>query len=82
MTLKKRRPGTGDPGPLDEAWKERSSKPKPPKQQAARRPTYLLVLRAEKGVLDPVRALRALLKTALRRFGLRCISADEEGERR
>jgi hypothetical protein len=26
---------------------------------------------------DPIRALRALLKLALRRFGLRCVSLEE-----
>jgi hypothetical protein len=41
------------------------------------RPTYALELRAEPGV-DAVRALRAVLKNMLRRYGLRCISAYEE----
>jgi hypothetical protein len=36
-------------------------------------------LRPEPGV-DPVLALRALLKVTLRRFGLRCISAHEDNE--
>jgi hypothetical protein len=39
------------------------------------RPTFVIRLRPEKGV-DPVRALRALLKVALRRFGLRAVSVD------
>jgi hypothetical protein len=44
------------------------------------RPTFTLVLRPEPDVADPVRALRALLKFALRRHGLRCTSAREEKE--
>jgi hypothetical protein len=40
------------------------------------RPTFTLELRPEPGV-DPVLALRALLKVALRRFGLRCVAARE-----
>lgn len=43
---------------------------------AKERPTFTLELRPEPGV-DGVLALRALLKTTLRRFGLRCISANE-----
>jgi hypothetical protein len=41
------------------------------------RPTFTVRLRAEPGV-DPIRAMRALLKAALRRFGLRAISAEED----
>jgi len=41
------------------------------------RPTYVLIVRPERNVADPVRALRALLKVSLRRFGLRCVSAHE-----
>jgi hypothetical protein len=40
------------------------------------RQTFTVTLRAEPGV-DPVRALRALLKIALRKFGLRAIAAHE-----
>jgi hypothetical protein len=43
---------------------------------AAERPTYVVTLRPERGV-DGVRALRWLLKTALRRVGLRAITAIE-----
>ena len=43
------------------------------------RPTFTLELRPEPGV-DPVLALRALLKVALRRFGMRCIAARENQE--
>jgi len=48
---------------------------------ASDRPTFTLELRPEPGV-DPVLALRALLKIALRRFGLRCVAARENLEER
>jgi hypothetical protein len=41
------------------------------------RPSFVLELRPEPGV-DPVLALRSLLKAALRRFGLRCVSLKEQ----
>jgi hypothetical protein len=41
------------------------------------RPIYLLRLRAAPG-RDPIRSLRALLKFAWRRLGLRAIEAREE----
>jgi hypothetical protein len=48
---------------------------------AKARPTFTITLRPEPGV-DPVQALRALLKVTLRRFGLKCVSASEDtGER-
>ena len=40
------------------------------------RPTYALHLRPEPGV-DATRALRAVLKVALRQFGMRCIGCEE-----
>jgi hypothetical protein len=40
------------------------------------RPTFVLVVRPEPGV-DPVRALRGLLKLMLRRFGLRCVTYSQ-----
>jgi hypothetical protein len=40
------------------------------------RPTFTLQLRPEPGV-DPVLALRAVLKNALRYHGMRCVSAKE-----
>jgi hypothetical protein len=43
--------------------------------------TFLVRLRAEHEV-DPIRALRLLLKTALRKFGLRCIDCVELHEER
>jgi hypothetical protein len=44
---------------------------------AHQRPVYLVCLRPEPGV-DGVKALRAFLKTAVRRFGLRALSVDAE----
>lgn len=41
--------------------------------RAADRPTFQMIVRAEPGV-DDTRALRALLKSMLRRFGIRCLS--------
>jgi hypothetical protein len=40
------------------------------------RPIYELHLRPEPGV-DAIRALRALLKVALRQFGMKCIGCEE-----
>jgi hypothetical protein len=40
-------------------------------------PIFLVRLRALPGV-DAIRALRAALKTLLRRYGLRCESVEEE----
>lgn len=45
---------------------------KPDYVPASERQQFRLTVRAEPGV-DEMRALRALLKTMLRRFGLRCI---------
>jgi hypothetical protein len=53
--------------------------PSTAKPAAKDRPVYVLELRPEPGV-DPVLALRALLKLTLRRFGMRCISARENIE--
>ena len=39
---------------------------------------FRLRLRPEPGVADPVRALRRLLKIALRRCGLRAVSLEQE----
>jgi hypothetical protein len=38
--------------------------------------TFHIALRPEPGNSDPERSLRAMLKTALRRYGLRCITAE------
>jgi len=48
-------------------------------KSAKERSVYVLELRPEPGV-DAVKALRAVLKVALRRFGMRCISARENIE--
>ena len=47
----------------------------PKRIKAADRPVYHLQVRAEPGV-DEVRALRFLLKSMLRRFGLRCVAIE------
>ena len=47
---------------------------------AKERPTFTITLRPERNIADPIRALRALLKSALRRHGLRCTSARAEKE--
>jgi hypothetical protein len=49
------------------------------KPAAKGRPVFVLELRPEPGV-DAVKALRAVLKITLRRYGLRCISARENIE--
>jgi hypothetical protein len=47
-----------------------------PTSKASERPLYRLTLRPERGV-DAERALRRLLKIALRTLGLRCVSIEE-----
>jgi hypothetical protein len=47
-----------------------------PSEQPERRTLYIVTLQPQRGV-DGVRALRSTLKTALRRFGLKAISAYE-----
>ena len=47
---------------------------------AQARPIFVLRLRAEPHLTDPIRSLRALLKAALRRYGLRCLEAVEVRE--
>jgi hypothetical protein len=42
------------------------------------RAIYVLTLRAEKHVTDPIRMLRALLKIAGRQFGLKAIQIKEQ----
>jgi hypothetical protein len=64
------------PAPISVATAMTTTIPKP---TAEERPTYVLQLRPEPGV-DPVRALRAVLKVALRRYGLRCVSAHKNTE--
>jgi hypothetical protein len=58
-----------------------SGSPNTPRTSTAQaRLVYVLRLRAKPDI-DPIRALRWLLKIAWRRFGLRCVSAVEERER-
>lgn len=45
--------------------------------EAADRPTFKVIVRAEKGV-DEIRALRHFLKDMLRGYGLRCLSITQE----
>jgi hypothetical protein len=47
-----------------------------PIPKANDRPTFRLLLRPEPGVAEPERALRRLLRIALRTFKLRCVSAE------
>lgn len=44
-----------------------------------KRPRYIVTIRPEPGV-DGVSALRAFLKVALRRFGMRCVALSEVNE--
>jgi hypothetical protein len=39
-------------------------------------PVFVLRVTPKRGV-DPIRSLRALLKTMSRRFGLRCVAVEE-----
>jgi hypothetical protein len=45
---------------------------------AAERPLFVLVLRPEPDVADPIRALKAALKRLWRSYGLRCVDVREE----
>jgi hypothetical protein len=45
-------------------------------------PIFVLVLRAESRVLDPIKSLRAALKLLGRRFGLRVVSIREQTDER
>lgn len=49
----------------------------PPAPAASDRPVFCMRVRAEPRV-DPIRALRWLLETMLRQYGLRCVSIEEE----
>jgi hypothetical protein len=40
------------------------------------RPTFVVTLRPEPGI-DPIRALRRLLKVLLRGYGMKCTSVDQ-----
>jgi hypothetical protein len=41
------------------------------------RPTFVVHFRPEPDCADPIKALRALLKRALRSWGLRCVTLSE-----
>jgi hypothetical protein len=45
-----------------------------------KRPVFVLRLRPEPRVTDPVRALRSALKRLLRSYGLRCVDIREDHE--
>jgi hypothetical protein len=51
-------------------------------QPANQRTEFVIVLRAERGVDDEqaIRALRQILKSALRLHGMRCLSAEPRTE--
>jgi hypothetical protein len=49
---------------------------------AKSRPIYTLRLRPEPHIINPIHALRGALKVLLRRFGLRCVSAEQEENNR
>ena len=51
----------------------------PPTPTPPARPSFVITLRAEPTCSDPTKALRRLLKIALRRFGLRCTSIATDG---
>jgi hypothetical protein len=42
------------------------------------RPIFVMRIRPEKNIADPLNALRRGLKNLLRQFGLRCLSIEEE----
>ena len=43
----------------------------------ATRSTFVLMIRPEARVVEPIRALRRALKTLLRTHGLRCVAVEE-----
>ena len=47
------------------------------KPTAKERPVFVLELRPEAQVIDPLRSLRKALKTLLRAHGLRCVKIEE-----
>jgi hypothetical protein len=64
----------GGSPPLTSSAENMTDQPAP---KASERPTFRLVLRPEPNVADPERALRRLLKIALRKFRLKCLSVEE-----
>jgi hypothetical protein len=78
MTSTKSEPGAGDAGLLNThllGGSECTNSQKTDSKQD--QPSFQLRLQAERRCADPIRALRALLKIALRRFGLRAVSVEE-----
>jgi hypothetical protein len=67
-------PPLGDPDSNPAGGRAHTAPARPVKD----RPVFILKLRPEPHVVDPVKALRGFLKDALRRWGLRAISAIEE----
>jgi hypothetical protein len=72
----------GNPGARDARAEEAisrelalSNNESPSKKQLA---AFVVTLRAESHVVDPVYALRRLLKTALRQYGLRALSVEQQ----
>jgi hypothetical protein len=67
----------GGPGQVDNFGKVdgQTSNLAPSENQAS---TYLVRLRPEPHVINPIRALRSCLKSALRRYGLRCVGVRED----
>jgi hypothetical protein len=47
------------------------------RKQIAARPVFTIVLRPEPHCLEPIKALRAVLKNALRSHGLKCVGIAE-----
>lgn len=45
---------------------------------ASIRPVFVLRVRPERDCADPIQSLRALLKTMLRKYRLRCLSIEPE----
>jgi hypothetical protein len=74
----KKNPGAGVTARGAEATSQQDCSAEHIKTRAAEqaRPTYAVTLRPEPGV-DPIRALRSLLKRALRNHKLRCLSVEE-----
>lgn len=53
--------------------------PLTPDKAGRQAPLFTVVLRPSPGCDDPIRALRALLKRALRSYGLRCVGLRQSG---
>jgi hypothetical protein len=49
-----------------------------PSGKRGEQPVYVIRLRPERQVVDPVKALRRALKVLLRRCGMRAVSVEQE----